>query len=187
MRGFVREHTVPVTAALTVISLGLVFGAVFQVGGEILPEAPAAVLAAIPHLNAAISLLAIVTILTGVRAIRRGDVDHHRRLMLAAFGLFAAFLVLYLYRVSIEGPSTFQGPELVRTAIYYPTLAIHVTLAIVCVPLLFYVLSLAYAFPVERIPETNHRRVGRIAAVLWLISFALGVVVYLLLYAVPSV
>lgn len=182
MRGFVREHTIPITAGLTVLSLGLVFGAVFQVGAQFLPHAPAAVLAAIPHLNAAISLLAIGTILAGVRAIRSGHVDRHRVLMLAAFGLFAAFLVLYLYRVSIEGPSTFDGPSIVESVLYYPVLAIHVTLAIVCLPLLFYVLSLAYAYPVSRIPATNHRRVGRIAAALWLVSFGLGVVVYGLLY-----
>jgi len=36
----------------------------------------------------------------------------------------------------------------------------------------------------RRTPATNHPRVGRVAAVLWLVSFALGIVVYLPLYVV---
>ena len=185
MREFVRENTVAVTSALTVLSLALVFGAVGQVGGASLPQAPGAVIAAIPHVNAVVSMLAILTIVTGLRAIRDGDVVRHRRRMLASFALFATFLVLYLYRVSLEGPTAFEGPPVLETFLYYPILAIHVTLAIVCLPLLFYVLSVAYAYPVARIPETNHRRVGRIAAALWLVSFSLGLVVYLLLYVIP--
>lgn len=185
MRTFVRENTVAVTAALSVISLALVFGAVLQVGGGSLPHAPPAVIAAIPHVNAVLSVAAIGTILAGVRAIRNGNVARHRLLMLVSFGLFATFLVLYLYRVTLEGPTSFDGPMLVESVVYYPILAIHVSLAIICLPLLFYVLSLAYAHPVSAIPTTSHRRVGRIAAVLWLISFTLGVVVYLMLYVLP--
>lgn len=185
MRGFVREHSLGVAGVLSTVSLALVFGAVAQVGEETLPRAPTAVLATIPHLNAAISLFAIGTILVGVRAVRSGDVDRHRRFMLATFGLFVAFLALYLYRVTIEGPKSFDGPAIVETFVYYPVLAVHVSLAIVCLPLLFYVLSLAYAHPIAAIPDTNHRRVGRVATVLWAISFTLGVVVYLLLYVLP--
>lgn len=185
MRAFVRDHTVGVTAVLSVVALALVFAAVLQVGTGSLPSAPASVVAAIPHTNAVISVAAIGTILAGVRAIRNGNVERHRALMLVSFALFVTFLVLYLYRVSLEGPTPFDGPAAVETFLYYPILAIHVSLAIVCVPLLFYVLSLAYAHPVSAIPGTNHRRIGRVATVLWVISFTLGVVVYGLLYVVP--
>ena len=185
MRGFVRENTVAVTAALTTVALALVFGAVFQVGATRLPHAPSALLGAIPHVNAVLSLVAIGTIAAGVRSIREGNVSRHRTLMLGSFVLFVTFLVLYLYRVTLEGPTPFDGPAVVETFLYYPVLAIHISLAVVSLPLLFYVLSLAYAYPVSAIPETNHRRVGRVAAALWLISFALGVVVYLMLYVLP--
>lgn len=185
MRAFVREHTVAVTAVLSIVALALVFGAVLQVGAATLPRAPSSVVAAIPHANAVISVAAVGTILAGVRAIRNGNVGRHRMLMLVSFALFATFLVLYLYRVGLEGPTPFDGPPTVETILYYPILAIHVSLAIVCVPLLFYVLTLAYAHPVSAIPETNHRRVGRVAAALWLISFTLGVVVYCMLYVLP--
>jgi putative membrane protein len=99
-RGVVGENVPAVTALLTVVSLVLVFSAALGVvPSGLLPRAPTAVLDAIPTVNAAISLVAIGTITAGWRAIRRGNVRRHARLMGASFALFATFLVLYLYRV----------------------------------------------------------------------------------------
>ena len=179
-----RNHVPALAGLLSVVSLALVFGAVFGAFEGTLPRAPDAVVAAIPHLNAAISVLAIGTIASGWWAIRRGAVGRHRALMVVSLGLFVAFLALYLYRVSLEGPTAFPGPETTYQFVYLPVLAIHILLAIVCIPLLYYVLLLALTRPVAEIPRTNHRRIGRVAASLWMISFTLGVVVYLLLYVV---
>ena len=178
-----RNHVPVLTAVLTVVSLALVFGAVLgaiPVGS--LPRAPASVFDAIPHVNAVISTVAIGTIFAGVRFIRRGDVERHRAMMLASVVLFVAFLVLYLYKVAVSGTAAFGGPETVYRFVYLPTLAIHMVLAIVCIPLLYYVLLLAVTRPVAELYDTSHKRFGRIAASLWLISFALGNVVYVLLY-----
>jgi putative membrane protein len=43
---------------------------------------------------------------------------------------------------------------------------------------------IASTHDVSELPETAHPRLGRIAAALWLISFALGIVVYAMLYLV---
>jgi putative membrane protein len=180
-----RREIPVLTALLSVVSLGLVFGAALRVvPPSALPQASPGLLELVPHVNAVVSTVAIVTILAGVRFVRRGDVRRHRATMLAAFGLFAVFLVLYLYKVALEGPATFPGPESVYQFVYLPLLAVHVLLAIVCVPLLYYVLLLAATRPVAEIYDTAHRRVGRVAASLWLVSFVLGNVVYLLLYVV---
>jgi putative membrane protein len=104
--------------------------------------------------------------------------------MLASLALFVAFLLLYLYRISLEGPTAFPGPESVYRLVYLPTLAVHVSLAVVCVPLLYYVALLALTHDVAELPETPHPRVGRVAATLWLVSFSLGLVVYGTLYVV---
>ena len=180
------EGRVPeLTALLSAVSLALVFGAALgTIPRTLLPTAPDAVLAAIPHVNAAVSTVAMFTILAGVAFVRRGDVRRHRAAMLASLGLFAVFLSLYLYKVILEGPAEFPGPAAVYRFVYLPTLAVHVLLAVVCIPLLYYVLLLALTRPVSEIPRTRHRRVGRVAAALWLVSFALGDVVYLLLYVV---
>lgn len=178
-----RDHVRALTGLLSAISLGLVFGTVGGiVPGNALPRAPDAFLAAIPTLNAVISLVAIGTIAFGWRAIRRGHVARHRALMAVSLALFAGFLALYLYRIAIEGPTAFPGPGIVYRFVYLPVLAVHITLAIVCVPLLYYVFLLAITRPVREVPLTRHPWIGRIAASLWLVSFSLGVVVYGMLY-----
>jgi len=184
VRATVRDHTLGTATLLSVVALALVFAAALRVvPAEALPQAPAAIVDAIPHLNALICTVALATVILGVRAIREGDVDRHRKLMGVTFGLFALFLVAYLYRVSLVGPTEFPATGLLET-VYLATLGIHITLAIVCVPLVFYALLLAWSHPVSAIPETNHRKVGKIAAPLWAISFALGVVVYLFVYVI---
>ncbi|WP_135820654.1 DUF420 domain-containing protein [Halostella litorea] len=185
MQNRVRRHVPAATGLLTAVSLALVFGtALGFVPGEALPRVPDGVLHAIPHVNAVVSALAIGTILGGVRAIRRGNVDRHRALMVASFGLFAAFLVLYLYRIALEGPQSFPGPEGVYTYVYLPILAIHILLAVVTIPFVYYALLLAWTRSVPELRRTVHARVGRVAAALWLVSFALGEVVYAMLYVV---
>jgi putative membrane protein len=179
-----RNHVPALAGLLSVVSLALVFGAVLGAFGGTLPRAPDAVIETIPHVNAVISLIAIGTIASGWRAIRRGAVRRHRTLMVVSLVLFVAFLALYLYKVAIAGPTAFPGPEMVYQFVYLPILAVHILLAMVCIPLLYYVLLLALTRPIAEIPLTNHPRVGRVAASLWMVSFALGVVVYLLLYVI---
>jgi len=182
MQAYARNHVPGLTAVLSIVSLALVFGAVLGYVPEGLLPRIEPLVTVIPHLNVAFSASAIVTILLGVRAIRRGDVASHRRLMLLSAALFAAFLVFYLYRVALEGPSEFPGPEAVRQFVYLPVLAIHILLAVIAVPFVYYVLLLATTHPVSALADTPHARVGRVAATLWLVSFALGIAVWLMLY-----
>ncbi|GAB3675339.1 DUF420 domain-containing protein [Halopiger thermotolerans] len=181
-----RDHVRELAAVLSIVSLAVVFAAA---GGRIpqstVPTAPEWVLDLIPHVNAAISATAIGTITVGWRAIRRGNVDRHRLAMLASFALFVAFLAFYLYRlVATGGPQPFPGPDPVYQYVYLPVLAIHILLAIVCVPLVYYALLLAGAYRIDELPRTSHARFGRLAASLWLVSFSLGIVVYVLLHVV---
>ncbi|MDY6819564.1 MAG: DUF420 domain-containing protein [Halobacteriales archaeon] len=179
----VRDHVLGLTTLLSLLSLAAVFGAALgYIPPQLFPRASAGTLDLIPHVNALISLAAIGVIAAGWRWIRAGAVGKHRVAMLTATGLFVAFLGLYLYKVILEGPTAFPGPQFVYQFVYLPLLAIHILLAIVCVPLVYYVLLLAATHPVAELPDTAHPRVGRVAASLWLISFSLGLVVYLLLY-----
>ncbi|WIV66792.1 DUF420 domain-containing protein [Natrialbaceae archaeon AArc-T1-2] len=179
-----RDRVPLLTGMLTIVSLALVFAAA---GGVVpqdaVPAPPEWVLEAIPHLNAVISLAAIGTIGLGWRAIRRGDVRRHQLAMGVSLLLFVAFLFFYLYRlVVVGGAATFPGPDPVYQFVYLPVLGIHMLLAIVCIPLLYYVLLLALSRPISELRETSHATVGRVAASLWIVSFALGVVVYVMLY-----
>ncbi|ACV10857.1 protein of unknown function DUF420 [Halorhabdus utahensis DSM 12940] len=183
MRSIVRRRTVELTVVLTVGSLALIFGVV----GGVVPSSwlpHTAAVDVLAHVNAVLSVLALVSIGAGVLAVRRGDIDAHRRRMGAAFALFVAFLASYLYRITVAGTQPFTGPGVLEP-VYLVILAVHVTLAIVCLPLLYYVLLLAAAYDRRELPETSHPRIGRIAAPLWAISFTLGLVVYVVLYIAP--
>ena len=144
-----REHVPTLAGVLSVLSLALVVGAVLQVfPAGVVPRAPAPVLDAIPHANALISLAAIGTITAGWRSIRRDAIGRHRAWMISSLCLFVVFLLLYLYKVTLVGPTPFPGPDAVYRLAYLPLLTIHIGLAIVCVPLLYYVLLLALTRPV---------------------------------------
>jgi putative membrane protein len=184
LRTRARDHLGALTAVLSIGSIALVFGAALQrLPTAALPRSEP-LLTAVPHVNAVISLAAIGTIAAGVRAIRRRNVRRHRALMVASFLLFGAFLALYLYRVALIGPSEFPGPDAIRTFVYLPILLVHIVLAVVCIPFVFYALLSAGTHSIRELPETNHARAGRIAATLWLISFSMGIVIYALLYHV---
>ncbi|WP_435075698.1 DUF420 domain-containing protein [Halorubrum sp. HHNYT27] len=183
MSAWARENVPLLTAVSSVVALALVFGAVGGViPSALLPRASDAVLAAIPHFNAAVSATAIVTILLGWRAISRGNVRRHRAFMLTSVGLFAAFLSAYLYRLIHVGTTEFPGPEAVYTYLYLPFLGIHILLAILCLPFVFYALLLAATRPFSALYHTRHSQVGFVAAVLWLVSFSMGIGVYIMLY-----
>lgn len=184
MRGSSSRIRLAITSALSLFLVGLV---VLVAGGRVtaewLPQPSTAFVSAIPHINVLISLAAMSTILFGWAAIRRGDVRQHRLAMSFATLLFACFLSLYLYRLAIRGgPTPFTGPRELYRAVYLPVLLGHIAIAIVCIPLVVHVLSLGLTVSIEQLERTNHARIGRPAATLWLLSFGLGIVVYVLLY-----
>ena len=182
MRLSVEERVPELAGVLSVLALALVFGAVLQllpVGA--LPEIEP-LLSVIPHLNAVLSAVAVVVIAAGWYWARADEIDRHRWAMLGGFVLFGAFLALYLYRVALLGPHPFEGPQVVAQFVYFPILFVHMVLAVICVPLLFYVLLLGLVHPVRELPETPHPRLGRLTAALWITSFVLGIAVYLMLY-----
>jgi len=177
-----HERSLLVAGILSALALGVVFAAVLGVvPADALPQAPDGVVAAIPHVNAALSVSALAVIATGWRWAREREIKKHRAAMGLATLLFAAFLALYLYRIVLEGPTEFGGTGALA-AVYYGVLAVHIILAVVCVPLVVYALTLATTYSVQELPRTPHPRVGRIAAALWMVSFALGTVVYAMLY-----
>lgn len=179
---WVRNHTIIVTIGLTILALTMVFAAALQqIPTQMVPEQPE-LLAIIPHLNAILSIGALGTITTGWWAIKQRAVGRHRILMGTSFILFGIFLILYLYRVAMLGPSPFDGSEFLRIYVYYPILVTHILLAVICVPFVIYALILGLTRDITELPQTNHKQAGRIAASLWIISFLMGLLIYALLY-----
>ena len=132
-----------------------------------------------PLVNALLNSTATVLLVAGRIQIHRKRVDAHRQLMLAAFGVSAAFLVLYVLHKAARGfeNTPFHGTGGLRT-FYLTVLATHVTLAMT-VPVLA-VLLIRWGLKQQ---IALHRRVARIAWPVWLYVSLTGVLIYLMLYS----
>jgi len=182
-----RERPRLITAAVSVAGYALVIGAF--AGAIPVPDIGIGTVNLLADLIAVINTVALLSLLAGVRFIRRGEVRKHRAAMLTAFGLIMLFLVLYLTKVGggfekhivIESGqflSTYAG--IVRPA-YLAMLAVHVLLSIVAVPVVLHAVVLGLTHRPSELGDTVHPRVGRIAVAAWTLSLALGVFTYFLL------
>jgi uncharacterized membrane protein YozB (DUF420 family) len=130
----------------------------------------------LPHVNAALNGLAAVLLVAGRVAIARGRTAWHRRLMLTALVVSAAFLACYLVYHAEVGSVRFTARGPIRP-VYFLVLASHVVLAALVPPL-----ALVAVWHAGRGRFDRHRRVARIAWPVWLYVSASGVAVYLMLY-----
>jgi len=130
----------------------------------------------LPSVNAALNGSAFVLLALGWRAIKRGDRERHRALMLAAVTASALFLAGYFTRIALTGTHRFPGDGLLRAG-YVALLLSHTVLAAVAGPLVLRTLFLGLK---ARFPE--HRRVARWAFPIWAYVSVTGVVVYVMLY-----
>jgi putative membrane protein len=130
----------------------------------------------LPPVNAALNATSATLLVLAWRAIRRGDRERHRRLMLSALGTSALFLAGYLTRVALTGTHRFPGAGLLRAA-YLLLLGTHTVLAAAIVPLVAVALWFAWKGRFE-----SHRRVARFALPAWLYVSVTGVLVYVMLY-----
>ena len=111
-------------------------------------------------------------LLTAFAAIRRGEREKHRNLMLTNLGVSIVFLVCYVVQVSTVGHKSFPGDDWVRV-VFLTILTTHTILAVCLVPLVLRTFFLAI-----RQRFTEHRRIARITFPIWLYVSVTGVVIY---------
>jgi putative membrane protein len=111
----------------------------------------------------------------GYRAIRRRAIERHRNYMLTAFACSAAFLILFVIRFATYG-FRFEGGGEIAHGIYYALLFAHEPIAVISVPLALTTVALG----LKR--SRFHREVARPTLVLWSISCATGIVLFLYVY-----
>ncbi|HEY0839445.1 MAG TPA: DUF420 domain-containing protein [Vulgatibacter sp.] len=134
-----------------------------------------------PLLNACLNATSVLLLAGGFRAIRRGDVTRHKRFMVGAFGASVVFLASYLLRFWLTGSTRFPVEGGWKT-LYLVILASHSLLAAVLVPMVLRTVWLPWK---GRFPQ--HRKLARFTFPLWLYVSVTGVVVYLMLYHLPSI
>lgn len=130
----------------------------------------------LPTLNAILNSIATVLLVLAFVAIKRRDIERHKKLMLAATGVSAAFLTSYLIYHFGVGSVRFTHEGVART-VYFAILIPHVILATVQVPLILATLWFALRGTFDR-----HRKVARITWPIWMFVSVTGVLVYLMLY-----
>ena len=130
----------------------------------------------LPDLNAALNAIAFTLIASGLIAIKRGNEILHKRLMLSAVAVSAAFLTSYLIYHFHVGSVKFQHGGALRV-VYFVILISHTILAVVQVPLI--IITVVRGLRDQR---TKHKKIAKITAPIWLYVSATGVIVYLMLY-----
>jgi len=135
----------------------------------------------LPALNATLNATSAVLLLLGYRAVRRQEIERHRRLMVSAACVSAVFLVSYLVYHAHVGSVRFTATGVLRI-VYFTILITHTILAAAIVPLVLRTLYLGW-----RRRDDRHRRIARWTFPLWLYVSVTGVVIYLMLYRIyPS-
>ena len=129
-----------------------------------------------PTINATLNFASAVFLLVAYRAIRRLQIERHRRWMLAAAATSAVFLVSYLVYHARVGSVRFLGAGAAR-AVYFAILGSHTILAAAVLPLVLRTLYLGL-----RRRDDRHRRIARWTFPIWLYVSVTGVVVYVMLY-----
>lgn len=129
----------------------------------------------LPLLNAIFNSISFVFLILALAAIRRKQVDTHRRFILAAVVMTTLFFISYVtYHFLV--PSTPYGGDGILRYIYYFVLLTHIPLAALVVPLGLFALFTGLNLEVRR-----HRRIARWAMPLWLYVSITGVLVYILI------
>lgn len=131
----------------------------------------------LPLLNASLNGLATLLIMAGLVAIKADRKEVHKKCMLAALLVSAAFLTSYLiYHFKVAAVTEFTHKGWPR-AVYFFILLTHIPLAFLVLPLL--VLTIV---PALKGNYEKHRRWAKITAPVWLYVSFTGVLVYLMLY-----
>lgn len=179
-----KEHlSLPASIIVTIVAYGILsFVILREKPGVIRSDFVDQLLLILPHAIAFVNALALALLMAGWWLIRRGYVWLHRIAMPSALGLISLFLVMYVTRIYFGGIKEFSGPESIYYYVYLPVLIIHLALSIVCIQPVLYVALVGFTHPIADIPRTRHRLVGRVAVSLWILSLALGLVVYVMLY-----
>lgn len=182
-----RAHPRVITTVLSIIGYALV--AASFAGLIPFPSLGRQGVILFSDLIAVVNSIALLVLLAGLWFIKRGQRRRHMFAMSTAFLLILLFLVLYIWKQAggfTKGLVVAEGQFLAGFATtisyaYLAMLAIHVILSVVAVPVVLHAVVLAATQPVDRLGDTLHPVVGRIAVAAWGLSLALGILTYWML------
>lgn len=129
----------------------------------------------LPAVHAILNLLVACFLVGAVVMIKRGNIQLHQRLIVAAMSCSAIFLLCYV-AYHFTTPETKYGGEGLWRAIYLIILISHIALAAISFP--FILLSWAYGFTNQ---YAKHRSLTKWVFPIWLYVAVTGPICYLML------
>lgn len=132
----------------------------------------------LPYINEACILLSAFSMAVGWREIRQQRKEAHIRWMMAGTILATLFFLGYALKTVVVGDTTFGGPDRLEMT-YQVFLQTHSILATVAAILGILTLRLA-----SKQLYAKHKKIGRWTLVIWFITVASGLAVFLLLYVI---
>lgn len=129
----------------------------------------------LPMLNAFLNGTTSILLVAGFIAIKNGNKQIHKRIMLSALVLSVLFLLSYVTYHALTESTPFGGEGTIKV-IYLVILLTHIVLAIAIVPLVLITFSRSLTAKFDK-----HRKIARITLPLWLYVTVTGVVVYLMI------
>lgn len=130
----------------------------------------------LPTVNALLNGTAATLLVLGGIFIWQRRIEAHRKCMLGAVLVSAAFLVSYIYYHFNVGSVRFTGQGWARP-VYFSILLTHTVLAVAVLPLVLVTVWRALRGSFEK-----HKRVARWTYPIWMYVSVTGVVIYLMLY-----
>jgi putative membrane protein len=125
--------------------------------------------------NAVINSMVSFLLLVGLLAVKRGNYQLHKKVMMSAMVLSFLFLISYICHHLFSESTSFGGEGAVKS-IYYFILITHIILAAVILPFILYT---SYRALVAEWPA--HRKLAKITWPIWFYVSVTGVVVYLMI------
>lgn len=141
-------------------------------------------IAYLPHLQATLNGISLILISLAYVAIRSGNKERHKKLMLSALAVSSVFLVSYLTYHAQVGHVPFEGVGGIRI-VYFSILFTHIACAALCL-----VMILMTAFRALKGTFERHKKIARWTLPLWGFVCVSGIVIYVMafhIYAASSV
>ena len=155
----------------------VVFVAVIILNRKILPrpEIVPSFAYYLPMLNAIINGTCSLLLILSFRAIKRKEIETHKKINLTAFVLSSLFLISYITYHWLANETSFPTDNPIRP--YYLAILIsHIILAAIVLPLIL--ISFYYGLTNQ---VKKHRRLTRWSFPIWLYVTVTGVIVYLMI------
>ena len=129
----------------------------------------------LPFLNATLNSITTLLLISAFIAIKKKNIELHKKFNLSAFATSTLFLVSYvIYHWFKTGPKPYEG---MYHSIYIFILITHIILAVVILPMALITLHRGWKNQIKK-----HRKIAKITFPIWLYVSVTGVIIYWMLY-----